>query len=193
MRRRRLFVADGPHDADGPLRSTGGLLDDAWFSRTRWHLGDKPWAEYCVFDADTVYGVAARGGMNANGGFFAPGAKGYELFATDRGVGRPAGKNRSFAKRWSIRVPVRVASMVLAGDTLFAAGTPDVIDSADPWAAYEGRLGGRLLALSAEDGKLRAQYRLDAPPVFDGMAAPGGRLLLSAVDGKIVCYEGENR
>ena len=191
MRRQRLFPTKGPKSDDGPLRSTGGLLDDSWFSRTRWHLGDKPCAEYCVFDAETFYGVAARGAMSANGGFFKPGAQGYELFAADRRAAQAVGKNKPSARRWSLRVPVRVTSMVVAGNTLFAAGTPDVIDQADPWAAYEGRLGGSLLALSSAEGKIRAEYQLDAPPVLNGMAASGGRLLVSAIDGKILCYKGE--
>ena len=183
MRQHRLFPAAGKKTSGGPLRSTGGMLDDAWFSRTRWHLGNKPVAEYCVFDAEMVYGVSARSGMNANGGFFTPGDKGYELFAAVR-----SGK-----RRWSLRVPVRVTSMVLAGDTLFAAGTPDVIDPDDPWAAYEGKRGGRLLVLSVEDGKILAEYELDAPAVLDGLAAARGRLLISAIDGKIHCFSGEER
>jgi outer membrane protein assembly factor BamB len=188
MRWRRLFPADGPSGDDAPLRSTGGLLDDAWFSRTRWHLGDKPLAEYCVFDAKTAYGVAARGAMSANGGLFAPAAQGYELFAVDRRAAQATGKKRSSAKRWSLRAPVRVTSMVVAGDTLFAAGSPDVIDKADPWAAYEGRVGGSLLAVSAADGKPEAEYQLDAPPVLDGMAASRGRLLVCTIDGKVLCF-----
>ena len=118
--------------------------------------------------------------MNVNGGFFKPGGKGYELFAADR-----SGK-----KRWSLRVPVRVTSMVLAGDTLFAAGTPDVIDPDDPWAAYEGKRGGRLLALSAEDGKILAEYELEAPPVLDGLAAARGCLWVSTIDGRVTCFRG---
>jgi hypothetical protein len=178
MRQHLLFPADGQSKAGNPLRSTGGLLDDTWFSRTRWHLGERPMAEYCVFDSETVYGVAAREGMNDNGGFITPAAAGYELFAADR-LG---------AKRWSIRVPVRVVAMVCAGGTLFAAGTPDVIDENEPWAAYEGRRGGRLLAISAEDGKIQREYELASPPVLDGLAAARGRLLLSAVDGRILCF-----
>jgi hypothetical protein len=171
-------------------------LDDAWFSRTRWHLNDKPLAEYLVFNTDSVYGLGARGAMSANAGFFTPGAKGYELFAADRSpaaAGKPTSANKaSSRKRWSVRVPVRVTSMVLAGNTLFAAGTPDILDPKDPWAAYEGKRGGDLLALSAEDGKVLAKYQLDSPPVLDGMAAWRGRLVVSTIDGKILCYKGKD-
>ncbi|NQU21818.1 MAG: PQQ-binding-like beta-propeller repeat protein [Candidatus Nealsonbacteria bacterium] len=181
------------------LRTTSGMLDDEWFSRARWYLGDRPIAEYLVFDDAAVYGVRAREAMTGYGGFFAPGTEGYELFAAEMaaimGVDTKkvasAGKKEygiKIPKRWSIRVPVRVTSMVLCGDTLFAAGAPDVLDRTDPWAAYEGRRGGKLLALSAADGEILAECELDAPPILDGMAVSGGRLLVSTVDGKVLCY-----
>ena len=186
--------------ADAFLRTTCGMLDDAWFSRVRWYLGDWPIAEYLVFDDDAVYGVRARKAMTGYAGFVTPGAKGYELFAADLeailGVDskqvEKAGKKENgitLPKRWSVRLPVRITAMVLAGDTLFAAGSPDVIDPTDPWAAYEGRRGGKLLAFSPTDGKLLAERTLDAPPVLDGMAVSGGRLLICTIDGKILCCE----
>lgn len=95
-------------------------------------------------------------------------------------------------KRWSLRVPVRVTALALAGNTLFAAGTPDTLDPADPWAAYEGRRGARLLVLSAAQGKILAEHKLDAPPVLDGMAVAHARLFVSTIDGKILCYREEN-
>ncbi|HUT10102.1 MAG TPA: hypothetical protein VMY42_06370, partial [Thermoguttaceae bacterium] len=150
----------------------------------RWYLGGKPWAEYCVFDAETVYGVAARAGTSTDGAFFTPGAEGYELFAADVS---------SSKRRWSLRVPVRMTSMVLAGQTLFAAGAPDAIDPTEAWAAYDGRRGGHLWALSAEDGKILSKYDLAAPPVLDGMAVSGGRLLVSTIDGKVLCYGQKGR
>ena len=79
--------------------------------------------------------------------------------------------------------------MALAGDTLFAAGSPDIVNPIDPWAAHEGRRGGKLLALSATAGKILTDRELDAPPVLDGMAVSHGRLLVSTIDGKIICYE----
>ena len=208
MRQRRIFpeteTTSGseapPAGADAFLRTTCGMLDDEWFSRVRWYLGDRPVAEYLVFDDDAVYGVRAREEMSGSGGFFAPGTKGYELIAADlegiKGVDETqvvrAGKlgiGVDFPKRWSVRVPVRVTAMVLAGDTLFAAGSPDILDPIDPWAGHEGRRGGKLLALSATDGKILAERELDAPPVLDGMAVAHGRLLVSTIDGTIICFE----
>jgi hypothetical protein len=77
--------------------------------------------------------------------------------------------------------------VTLAGHTLFLAGAPDVVDGEDPWAAYHGRLGGVLWAAAAVDGGKLAEYDLDAPPVYDGMAVSGGRLYLSTSDGRILC------
>jgi len=82
--------------------------------------------------------------------------------------------------------------MILAADKLIAAGTPDVIVPNDPWAAYEGRRGGRLLVVSAADGKIEAELKLAAPPVLDGLAVAGGRVFMSAKDGKVICFDGKN-
>jgi len=182
MRSAKLFdgKATKPRIPAGPLHSTAGLRDSEWFSRVGWYLGERPYGDYLVFDPKSVYGVRARSKQSANGGFFSPGGKGYELFGADLNVRKD---------RWSARVPVRVKAMVLAGDTLFAAGTPDVIDPVDPWAAYDGKRGGKLLALSSADGTQLASYTLNAAPVSDGMAAAHGRLLVSTADGRVVCYE----
>lgn len=50
--------------ADDVLRTTSGMLDDEWFSRARWYLGDRPIAEYLVFDdaAPVLDGMAVSGG-----------------------------------------------------------------------------------------------------------------------------------
>jgi len=85
--------------------------------------------------------------------------------------------------------------MVLAQQTLFLAGAPDEVSEvpheptgADPLAeALEANRGGRLLAISATDGKTLAAYELESSPVFDGMAAAQGRLYLSTKSGKVVC------
>ncbi|HEC03819.1 MAG TPA: hypothetical protein ENI81_09815, partial [Phycisphaerales bacterium] len=148
---------------------------------------------------------------------FTPGKEGFELFAADlveptarkpvpkapakprisnRQSGRPSGPSQTPTVRkpedqWSVRIPVRVTAMVLAGETLFAAGTDDVLCPGDPWAAYEGRRGGRLMAFSAADGGKLAEYELPAAPVFDGMAAANGRIYLSTRGGKLTCYAGK--
>jgi len=81
--------------------------------------------------------------------------------------------------------------MVLADDMILAAGHPDVVDPKDPLAAIEGRKGAKLWVVSAGDGARLAEYSLDTPPVFDGMAVTDGRLYVSFKDGKLACFKGQ--
>ena len=86
-------------------------------------------------------------------------------------------------------------AMVLARQTLLVAGPPDKVSqiphnpsSVDPLAeALGAERGGRLVAVSAPDGKILADYELKSPPVFDGMAAALGRLYVSTKIGEVVC------
>ena len=77
--------------------------------------------------------------------------------------------------------------MVLAGERLYLAGTPDVKDAKDPWGSLQGKRGGRLLVLAAANGKKLSEYELQAPPLWDGMAVAAGRLHISTRNGEIVC------
>ena len=77
--------------------------------------------------------------------------------------------------------------MVSTPDALFAGGSPDIVEPDDPWAALEGRLGGRLMVLSNTDGKVLSEHQLAAPPVTDGMAAARGRLFICLNNGELVC------
>ena len=106
--------------------------------------------------------------------------------------------------RWSTDLPLMPRALALASDVLFMAGPPDLVDEeqaaqtmADPAtqaslveyaAALEGRRGGLLRAVSKSDGRKLAEQPLDAPPVFDGMAAAGGNLFLVTVDGEVLCF-----
>lgn len=101
--------------------------------------------------------------------------------------------------------PVLVRAMVGAHDILFLAGPPDCLDETklhgrllqpevianieQQQAAIDGKLGAILWALSCADGNKLAEVRLDASPVFDGMAAANGRLYISTIDGKVTCFE----
>ena len=97
--------------------------------------------------------------------------------------------SRTKPPKWSVTVPVRARAMLLAGKTLFFAGPPDVVDPKDPLGAFEGRLGGKLWAVSTADGTKLAAYSLDAPPVFDGLIAAHGRLYIVLRDGTVRCWK----
>jgi outer membrane protein assembly factor BamB len=133
--------------------------------------------------------------------------------------GRPAVFNRRFTRQtpvkqrlapklhWSVSdPPLHVRGMVLAGEKLLVAGPPDVLDEDEAFerpfdpliaakksaqdAAYEGRGGAELIALSAAEGKTLGQLDLAAPPVWDGMAVADDRLFIVTVNGKVICMRG---
>jgi outer membrane protein assembly factor BamB len=119
---------------------------------------------------------------------------GRGIWALDKpafGLDKMIGYTRAEPPLWAVWVPVRARAMVKAGDTLFLAGEPDVLDPKDPYAAFEGRKGAKIVAISAADGKQLAGRDLDTPPVFDGMIAVPGRLLVALTDGSLVCLAGQ--
>ncbi len=103
------------------------------------------------------------------------------------------------------KLPLLVRAMVLAGETLFVAGPPDhgLAENAQSYlkhlsaevqakaqqqaAALDGKQGGLLWAVAKADGKRLAEHKLGSPPVFDGMAAAGGRLYVCTMDGSVLC------
>jgi outer membrane protein assembly factor BamB len=88
---------------------------------------------------------------------------------------------------WSSSIPLTGKAIAKAGDVVFVAGTPVAFPEDDLAKAYEGRMGGILWAASASTGEKLAQYKLDAPPAWDSLAAAGGMLFLSLADGRVVC------
>lgn len=107
---------------------------------------------------------------------------------------------------WTQDVPLMARAMTLADKTLFVAGPPDMIDEEQTFqatidrdpeiekqlaaqdAAFDGEQGGVLLAVSAVDGRILAQYELESLPQWDAMAAADGKLFVVTTDGRIVCF-----
>jgi hypothetical protein len=92
---------------------------------------------------------------------------------------------------WRLQIPMTGKAMAMAGNILFVAGEPMKFD--DPSyknyvAAYNGELGGTLLAVSAIDGKKLAEYKLSAAPVWDSIAIANRRLYISLADGTVQCF-----
>jgi outer membrane protein assembly factor BamB len=105
--------------------------------------------------------------------------------AKARAVRMPA--TTSSSKLWSSSIPLTGKALALAGDVLFVAGTPVTFPEDDLAKAYEGRMGGVLWAASASTGEKLADYKLDAAPAWDSLAAANGLLFLSLADGRVVC------
>jgi hypothetical protein len=107
-----------------------------------------------------------------------------------RGAKQSGGRGGAGNELWHLNIPLTGKAIALAGDVLFVAGEPMKFD--DPSyknyvAAYNGQLGGRLIAVSATDGGLLAEYKLTAPPAWDGIAIADHRLYVSLADGTVLC------
>jgi len=140
-----------------------------------------------VKDGAQFYEV--RGYQPSRHAYFDPRVAGYTLFAGE--IGRKgAGPHQTVKERWSADVPLTGKAMALADDVLFVAGTPVAFPKDDLSKAYDGRMGGVLWAASVEDGTKLAEYKLDAPPVWDSLAAVQGKLFLCTIDGKLRCFVG---
>jgi len=208
----QLLKKSVPH-----LHSAAGFLDGDWWHRTYWIYGDMmrsgwgqwplmgnrvPSGQIMVMDKDATYGFGrveyangVHAGLNAR----------YHLFSCSKQTtepstaappakkrkGKPAPKSEPKAVvRWSVSVPLLTRAMVLADKTLFIAGPPEGSGVDGLAAAHEGRSGGLLWAVAAGNGGKLAEYRLSAPPVWDGMAAANGRLYVTTLDGNVLCFGG---
>ena len=201
----------GVRDVGLHLMSTSGLLDDTHFARAFWtysrywpgytfgHLGPRS-GQLLTFDAATTYGVKIYEQTKSEffrSPFFTPGS-GCTLYADDnRGEPDFTGKRsdrwsytRTGPPKWSVRVPLFVRAMVSTRQHLFVAGPPDVVDAEYPLAALEARKGAALWAVCPGDGTKLAELPLQAPPVFDGLAAANERLYMTGLDGRLLCFGG---
>ncbi|UCF16464.1 MAG: PQQ-binding-like beta-propeller repeat protein [Phycisphaerales bacterium] len=195
---------------------------DWWFRAGRY----APAGRLLVFEGDRVYGFGRETGL-----FVWSHVLENHLFCSEiqadadaiervrqwsEKAGRQARFNRSLTRNtplesrhapklnWSIKQPpLHARAMVLAGDTLFVAGPPDVLNEDDAFnqpfnpqvvaniaeqdAAYEGKRGALLLGITAEQASQSFKLELPAPPVWDGMAAAEGKLFVCGVDGHVTC------
>jgi hypothetical protein len=171
-----------------------------------------------VFNDDTTYAVKYFYWRQAWSPKFIPEEQGYLLFADDnqnepsfvgegdmfewlpeearggrhrrggRGVEKGTGYIRTKPPKWKKTIPVRVRAMVCAGDRLVLAGPPDEVPSDDPFASFEGKLGAKLVVVSASDGKVLSRRELKHKPAFDGMSVADGRVFISLKNGEVACY-----
>ncbi len=164
------------------------FLDDSEARRSYWIFGEKPsistgcsgrsrnllYGRILVFNETDVFGYGRESVHWSNE--FEDGS--YRVFARRRDAAKP---------RWSKYVPVRIRAMLLAGDIVFAAGAGSAPDK-DPDKRTVSPTP-LLLALSAVDGAELARYPIAAAPVFNGMAAAGGNLILALENGRLLCLQ----
>jgi hypothetical protein len=168
------------------LSSGQGFLDDSFFARTQFHLDGRESCHLLCFNEKRSYGFQLSTGTG-HFVFFTPGQKGYTIICFNRDRER---KDRIV---WKQKLPLRVRAMVLAGENLFLAGVPDVIDPNDPLASLEERTEASLIAVRAESGEELSELKLDAPPVFDGLIAAAGRLYFTDRAGHVRCFAAPQR
>jgi outer membrane protein assembly factor BamB len=201
-----LNLADAAGDRH--IIPTGGFLDGEPQHRTCWTLAPSISTaisgDIMVSNGKEYYEV--RGfPIYANHSYFDPRKNGYTLFAGTLGslnaAPKDAATRRRDAKRrggrgvagkavWRVHIPITGKAIAMAGGVLFVAGEPMRFD--DPTyksyvAAYNGQLGGRLLAVSATDGKQLAEYTLDAAPAWDSIAIANEQLYIGLEDGTVQC------
>jgi len=135
-----------------------------------------PYGLVLAFDDTTVWGVHRVGKGERTDH--------YAVFATPRpdpsapqsllpDFAKRAGKRKTAALLWSVRLPLRPRAMIRAGGALFIG--------------CEQGEGGALRVVSCKDGATLGTAPLDAPPAWDGMAAAKGRLYLALRSGRVVC------
>ena len=191
------------------LFSTSRLLDGSEVHRTHWVLGTgefsrlevaypwianqregrdgihlaSPYGLMLTFNKDSVWGIWRR--------YQKPG---YLLWADKKHDTREKGLH-DFRKiqddaghhAWSEVIAMHPRSMVKSRDHIFLGGTQDVRHTDNPYKAYKGEDIGILWVMDAANGKKRAGFKLDAPPVWDGMAVAEHKLFVALKNGTLQC------
>ncbi len=187
---RQMKISSSGKRGGQHLYTSGGYLDPSWFNRTFWQVGRAQTSGLMVLGKDVVYGVEVYDSRSRET-VFTPGAGAYRLscIRLKKPTAASSSKRSNKIPRalWQQRLGIRVTAMNRAGDTIFVAGSPDTVDPKDPYGAWEGRKGGVIAAFAADDGKKLAEYKLPAPPVWDGMAAAQNQLFISTSNGHVVC------
>jgi len=172
--------------------------------------GKAPAGRIMVFDDRDLYGY---GRTTISGGPTGHRADEYHLWCKDKPAGGSAQsakqRRRTSGKKgqdrgnpgWSNQESLIVRAMALTDGKLLVAGPPDLGKKASGLLAFEnqdealegflGRRGVFLRAVSTEDGATLAEHELPAMPVFDGLTAAEGRVLIALQNGTVVCLGGE--
>ena len=110
---------------------------------------------------------------------------------------KPAAPKKG-APLWSQSDSLIARAMAKGGDRLAVVGPIDLgkktqgilafENEAEARAGFSGAKGVFLRIVSAADGKTISQCKIPTLPVFDGMAAAGGKIYISLKDGSVVCY-----
>ena len=107
---------------------------------------------------------------------------------------------------WSVSVPIWVRAMLVTEDALLVCGPRDLYDedravgrgsqftTQDPRLALqqehaEGKHGSLLKVFDKKTGRETCSIEIDDMPTWDGMIAAQGRIFMTTVNGKILCFD----
>jgi hypothetical protein len=177
------------------LFSMTSMLAEEWYVRTYWFYGHEfgggwggwsyagrfPSGRIMAFDADGIFGY---GRATIGGGPTGHKADQYHLYKQDG---------------WSdLNAPI-VRAMVKAGDKIVAAGPADLRKKSPALLAYDneqealasfkGEKGVVMRVVSAEDGTVLSEQKIDAVPAFDGMSAADGAVFITLKNGELQCWK----
>ena len=107
-----------------------------------------------------------------------------------------------FRVNWSTEIPIWVKAMFVTDNTLVIAGPRDLYDEEEAVAGFttndqrftlqqehmEGKHGALLKIIEKSTGRELSSMEIQSMPVFDGMILAGGRILMSTVDGTVLCF-----
>ncbi len=124
--------------------------------------------------------------------------------------GLPKSQKTAVQFKWAVEnPPLQVRAMVLADNTLFVSGPPDVVDEesafwaldneqiiaqlAEQSAVNKGKKGALMWAVSAATGKKLAEYKLESLPVWDGLVVANGKLYMTTLKGEVLSFTGKTK
>jgi hypothetical protein len=164
-----------------PNASLEGLIDGSWTRIGNRRSGNLAFgravAELLAWNRDTLFGYECGPRV---------------CFALARSktapVEKPDPKNKDADKLtpkdylWRVALPAnhQAEAMALCENVLLLAGKIH-----DP---KTDRVSCFFWTISVQDGKRTAEYSLDAPPAYNGLAVAGKRVYLSDQTGKILCF-----
>ncbi|MHC4914523.1 MAG: outer membrane protein assembly factor BamB family protein [Planctomycetota bacterium] len=180
---------------------TSGVMDSDWWStrKNRWMWSDsrKIVRKYLACGSKLTVGIQGRG-LGHGGIKWGHGE--FNIAGMVKG-----GKWGSGKMVWGpVVLPIRMRAMIIAGGSVVTAGRTDPMIPESVLKTKDNRRRRQLIAAlpaelkkpedalllihSSVDGKKQGEVKLGAPPVFDGLAAAGGKVYVSCQDGKLRCF-----
>lgn len=80
-----------------------------------------------------------------------------------------------------------LAAAICVSVAAAASAAPAGRKAAGPVNVY-GSGAGQLRAIAAGNGNQLKTWKLPAPPVYEGLAAAGGKLYVATQDSKVICF-----